>query len=82
MKLARVFTLSAFVALAAAFPFQLELGSDSTYCIVASEDRDGAPVVIQECSTAAYDNRAWSVTALPDRFPKGPEPIPIFGNKV
>ncbi|KAK7046101.1 hypothetical protein VNI00_007102 [Paramarasmius palmivorus] len=85
---ARVLALSAFVALAAAFPFQLQLGQatpgtgdEDVYCIVASEDRDGAPVAIQECTTAAYDNRAWNVTALPDRFPRGPEPIAIFGNK-
>ncbi|KAK7046119.1 hypothetical protein VNI00_007122 [Paramarasmius palmivorus] len=84
---ARILTLSAFVALAAAYPFQLQTrwtsgtgDEENVYCIVASEDRDGAPVVIQECSTAAYDNRAWRV-ALPDKFEAGPAPIAIFENK-
>ncbi|KAK7046088.1 hypothetical protein VNI00_007083 [Paramarasmius palmivorus] len=80
---ARLLILSAFTALAAAYPFQLQPSGgrdENAYCIVASEDRDGAPVVIQECRTAAYDNRAWRVQ-LPDKFEKGPAPIAIFENK-
>ncbi|KAL0575858.1 hypothetical protein V5O48_006108 [Marasmius crinis-equi] len=49
-------------------------------CISASENADGAPVVIHNCNTEDVAKHSWEVLLF-TKFPAGPQQIKVFGDK-
>ncbi|KAL0564616.1 hypothetical protein V5O48_017425 [Marasmius crinis-equi] len=49
-------------------------------CISASENADGAPVVIHNCNTEDVVKHSWEVSLF-SKFPAGPQQIKVFGDK-
>ncbi|KAG7087937.1 hypothetical protein E1B28_011982 [Marasmius oreades] len=83
MRHSPLLTLASFAAVAVAFPYQLQSGAPGLDaaakqgCISASENGDGAPVVIHDCNTEDVSKHTWALSLF-TRQNAGPQPIKLF----
>ncbi|KAF9263025.1 ricin B-like lectin [Marasmius fiardii PR-910] len=77
------FMISSLVALATAYPYQLQFSpgfyeAGKQGCISSSDNADGAPVVIHDCNNEDVSKHSWEL-GLYSKFPAGPEQIKLAG---